>query len=141
MIAPGGTALTPINDGLTIPTVSSLALRDGRIYAGTAGALFVATVAPSSVEEEMMAERGASGGFVPNPVRGAASLGFTIASPQHVTLDIYDAAGSHVATLLAGRVEAGEHWVSWSTEGVPAGGYLWRLRGSRWSRGGMVVVR
>ena len=60
---------------------------------------------------------------------------------KNVTLDIYDAAGSHVATLLAGRVEAGEHRVSWSTEGVPAGGYLWRLRGSRWSRGGMVVVR
>jgi photosystem II stability/assembly factor-like uncharacterized protein len=141
-IAPGATTATPINDGLTISTVMSLAFgSDGRsIVAGTTGATFVATLAPSSVDEEDAVAGNALGSAAPNPVSGAASLSFTLASRERVTLDVHDVAGNLVTTLFSADASAGEHRVTWDAEGMPNGVYLIRLRGNGWSRGGTVVV-
>ena len=60
---------------------------------------------------------------VPNPFTQSTTIQFQLSRSQEVELDIYDAAGRHVANLLRGDLEAGPHQVSWdgrSTGGVRA---------------------
>ena len=50
----------------------------------------------------------------PNPARGSRTLSFGLPQPAHVTLEIFDLAGRHVATPFAGAARAGANQVSWS---------------------------
>lgn len=78
----------------------------------------------------------------PNPARGEIAFAFELATAADVTLDVYDAAGRRVATLLSGRREAGNAVVKWDRRDgagmrVPAGVYYGRLTagdGSRMSK-------
>lgn len=78
----------------------------------------------------------------PNPAQGEVAFAFELATAADVTLDVYDAAGRRVATLLAGRRAAGKDVVRWDRRDatgsrVPAGVYYGRLTagdGSRMSK-------
>lgn len=50
---------------------------------------------------------------VPNPFRGKTTIPFQLGRREAVELDIYDAAGRHVANLLRGTLEAGPHEAAW----------------------------
>ena len=50
---------------------------------------------------------------VPNPVRGQASLAFTVPRSGAASLRVYDLRGRCVATLLDGHVEAGPTMLVW----------------------------
>ena len=45
-----------------------------------------------------------------------------------MTLDVHDVAGRHVAALLDGPLEAGEHRHTWGAQGLPSGVYYYTLR-------------
>jgi hypothetical protein len=67
-----------------------------------------------------------------NPVRSAASFHYALPRAAPVDLGIFDLAGRRVATLVSGRVEAGEHDASWDLRNadgatVHAGIYFARL--------------
>ena len=47
--------------------------------------------------------------------------------PSHVTLDLYDVTGRHVARLWEGVADVGVTNVSWSHGGVRAGMYFARM--------------
>jgi len=49
----------------------------------------------------------------PNPLRGAQSIGFTLAEDTNVSIVVHDATGRRVRTLVDGSYEAGAHVVSW----------------------------
>jgi hypothetical protein len=79
----------------------------------------------------------------PNPFSGSTSISFSTAAPGPVTLQIFDATGAIVRTLIDGeRVEAGEHTVAFSADGLPNGYYTARLTeaGGTLTRA-MVVVK
>jgi FlgD Ig-like domain len=49
----------------------------------------------------------------PNPFNPATSAMLTVASPQRVTLDVYDVRGARVRTLVSGALPAGTHRIAW----------------------------
>lgn len=54
----------------------------------------------------------------PNPIRGAATLRYDLASAAHVTHEIFDLAGARVRTVESRPREAGSHAVVWdATDG------------------------
>jgi subtilisin family serine protease len=57
----------------------------------------------------------------PNPVRGAASIRFTLPTETWATVSIFDVRGRLVRTLVDGLRGAGGHDVSW--DGTDRGGY------------------
>ncbi|MGQ0721079.1 MAG: S8 family serine peptidase, partial [Candidatus Eiseniibacteriota bacterium] len=67
-----------------------------------------------------------------HPSRGAATLRFELPGTRRISVDVYDASGRHVVTLLRGERAAGSHRVEWSGRtdyGVaPAGVYFVRFR-------------
>jgi hypothetical protein len=70
---------------------------------------------------------------VPHPVRGPATISFTLPSPGPARLTLWDATGRSVAVLADGLWNAGEHVVRWDGSAargpLAAGPYLLRLEG------------
>jgi len=69
----------------------------------------------------------------PNPFNSSTVITFSVPRPSAVDLSVYNVVGQKVRTLLAGRVEVGEHYVSWdgtdgSGGGVTSGIYFYRLQ-------------
>ena len=69
----------------------------------------------------------------PNPVDSFTRIPFELATPQHVTLGLYDVAGNHLLTLLDKKMSAGRHAIEWDRKGrdgkpLPSGAYLCRLQ-------------
>ncbi|MBM3320780.1 MAG: hypothetical protein FJY73_08915 [Candidatus Eisenbacteria bacterium] len=69
----------------------------------------------------------------PNPFNPSTELRFISREETRVRLEIHDAAGRHVATLVDGRLGSGAHAVFWngrhdSGAAVPSGVYFARLR-------------
>ncbi len=68
----------------------------------------------------------------PNPFNGTTTVAWSLASPERVSLRIYDTAGRLVRTLENGDKEAGNHRTVWngkdnSSRGVASGVYFMRL--------------
>ncbi|HMB68936.1 MAG TPA: FlgD immunoglobulin-like domain containing protein, partial [bacterium] len=68
----------------------------------------------------------------PNPSRGTAALVYSLPADSHVRLEIHDAGGRRVATVVDGRRPAGRHRATWDgrdSAGTPvaAGVYFARL--------------
>ena len=79
----------------------------------------------------------------PSPTRGPATLGVALPERSDVRLDVFDALGRRVDTLLDGPLGAGRHDVRWTPAGELASGvYVVRLRaGGRTATQTVVVVR
>jgi hypothetical protein len=63
----------------------------------------------------------------PNPFNPATTILFSIDRASFVRLEVFSITGRRVAELLRGRVDAGEHRLVFSGEGLPSGTYLLRL--------------
>lgn len=85
-------------------------------------------VQSTSVEDGSTPTAAALDAAYPNPFAGATTLRFTVPQTEHVTLDVFDATGRRVATLLDASVEAGTHAVTWDASGVASGVYLVRMQ-------------
>lgn len=69
----------------------------------------------------------------PNPFNPVTSIRYALGQEEDVRIDIHDAAGRHVRTLVDGLQSAGEHQIRWfgSDDGgrvVPAGLYFYTVR-------------
>jgi len=69
----------------------------------------------------------------PNPFNPTTTIGYYLPKPAVVSVDVYDVAGSRLATLVEGRQEAGPHAVEWQgIDGfgnpVSSGVYFYRLK-------------
>ncbi|MBN2030117.1 T9SS type A sorting domain-containing protein [bacterium] len=63
----------------------------------------------------------------PNPFNHATRITFTLPSPSHTVLKVYDLMGRELNTLVEGYREAGSHEVNWDAENCSSGIYLCRL--------------
>ena len=68
-----------------------------------------------------------------NPSSGPSAFRFELPRSATISIDVYDATGRHVATLLQGRRDAGSHRVEWdgrdaSRRDVASGVYFVRFR-------------
>lgn len=63
----------------------------------------------------------------PNPFRGATTLTFSLPAPTSVRLDVFDALGRRVATVVDGRRAAGTHEATFRAGSLLPGLYIARL--------------
>lgn len=72
--------------------------------------------APSSAPELAEAPHMRFDRVMPNPMRSDATIVFSIAEPDHVTLTVHDVAGRRVATLLDAELPTGTHAIDWTAK-------------------------
>ena len=72
----------------------------------------VSIVAPTGVGDETAGSLNFEP-VSPNPARGNAAMRFTLPAASDVRLAVFDLAGRHLRTLVAGRLAAGSHVVRW----------------------------
>ncbi|MBD3234825.1 MAG: T9SS type A sorting domain-containing protein [candidate division Zixibacteria bacterium] len=63
----------------------------------------------------------------PNPFNASTQIRFTLPQSGAVKLDIYNLMGQKVSTLVNGRIDAGEHTVSWDASNYSSGVYFYKL--------------
>lgn len=69
----------------------------------------------------------------PNPFNPQTRIRFDIGNAGHVSLDVFNIRGEHVAQLVSGHIERGINEINWSArdhhgEDLPAGLYIYTLR-------------
>ena len=64
----------------------------------------------------------------PNPFNPTTAIRFALPEVAHVSLEVYNALGQRVATLVDGSYAAGNHEVQFDAGGLPSGTYLYRLQ-------------
>ncbi len=116
-------------------------------FDSASGTNAVVLLTPISISTSAPPVRALDLTVAPNPFNPRTSVRFTVPSVADAQLDVFDARGRHVRTLLEGRVEAGEHRVVWDGRGdggglAASGVYHARLRaGSTTETIRMVLVR
>jgi flagellar hook assembly protein FlgD len=86
-------------------------------------------------------------GNYPNPFNPSTQISYTLASPGHTTLSIYDTLGRLVTTLVDGMQTMGQYTLSWNgldnqDQPVPGGVYFYRLTsGSCMATGKMTLMK
>jgi flagellar hook assembly protein FlgD len=61
---------------------------------------------------------------IPNPYSDQTTIGFTLASPSEVKIEVHDMNGRKVATVSERQYLAGTHSVTWNAAEIPAGVYV-----------------
>jgi len=64
----------------------------------------------------------------PNPFNPTTNIEFSIPKSEFVTLKIYNILGEEVATLVSGRLTAGQYKYDWNTSSLASGVYLYRIQ-------------
>jgi hypothetical protein len=76
--------------------------------------------------EQIPAEYSLSANY-PNPFNSATTISFDLPVAGDVHLEIYNLMGQKVETLVGGRMEAGNHMVTWDASSYSSGIYFYRL--------------
>lgn len=63
----------------------------------------------------------------PNPFNPSTNIEFTLAKSGIAKLEIYSVTGQKVATLVDGRMPAGNHSVTWKANNIASGIYFYQL--------------
>ena len=78
----------------------------------------------------------------PNPFAGRTSIPYALDEALDVRIDLYDALGRHVATVVDAKQAAGRYAVSFDTNTLASGLYLYRMRaGEKTITKTMTIVR
>ncbi len=64
----------------------------------------------------------------PNPFNPTTTIGFTLPESAHVSLEVFNIQGQHMATLLNSSLSAGSHHVNFNASELASGLYLYRLQ-------------
>jgi flagellar hook assembly protein FlgD len=83
--------------------------------------------------------------IAPCPSRGASILRYQIPKPTHVTLEVYDASGRIVRTLLDSERPAGVHSLTWDGRDQrgrvsPNGIYFCTMRAGDYKSGRKLII-
>ncbi len=63
----------------------------------------------------------------PNPFNSTTVIPFALSTSQEVKVQIWDTNGRLISTLVDGRMHAGNHEISWATDGLASGVYMYTL--------------
>ncbi|MGH7456771.1 MAG: T9SS type A sorting domain-containing protein, partial [bacterium] len=76
----------------------------------------------------------------PNPFNPSTNIAFALVQAGNVKLRIFNALGQKVATLVNGRMSAGQHNVAWDARNVPSGIYFYKLEAGAFSQTRKMVL-
>lgn len=76
----------------------------------------------------------------PNPFNPSTTIDYSLSSAGQVKLSIINALGQVVATLVNGRVAAGQHTTVWDAKNVPSGVYFYKLEAENFSQTKKMVL-
>ena len=77
--------------------------------------------------EQTRSKRFTLEGNFPNPFNSLTTIRFALRESSPVKLSIFNLLGQHVAVLIVGMQEAGEHGITWNAGDFPSGVYFARL--------------
>ena len=78
----------------------------------------------------------------PNPFNPSTSIRYRIAEAAHVTLDVMDITGRHVARIVDQGMQPGEYSATLNAGNLSSGMYLYRIRAGSWtSTRKMVLIK
>ncbi|MEO5929962.1 MAG: T9SS type A sorting domain-containing protein [Candidatus Kapaibacterium sp.] len=83
-------------------------------------------------------EMGLSSAF-PNPASGKFDFSFSVPAEQKVSVVLYNTIGSEVARLFDG-IATGKQTIEFTTEGIPAGVYYYKMQAGEFSQVRQVVI-
>lgn len=119
-----GATFTRRNDGLVNPAMTSISIdADGRAYVGTYGGGVHASIESTLGVEHSVRAEGIILSIAPTPARGQTSVMIMLRRSGSVALDLFDAAGAHVAALHDGILQAGAHHFAIEAATIAAGVY------------------
>ncbi len=70
----------------------------------------------------------------PNPFNPTTSISFTLTKPGKVTVDIYNAAGQKIDTVVNTTMNAGNHSATWNASKFSAGVYFYTVKSGDFSK-------
>lgn len=138
----GGYNGYPVGDLNWFPAEKSawMATRDAE-YAAIDNALATGTTLITA-DERGPSLIGQLGQNRPNPFSAATTIEFELATASDVTLEVFDALGRRVATLVDREFAAGAHTADWNAGSLSSGVYVYTLRaGDSVESRRMVIVR
>jgi hypothetical protein len=87
----------------------------------------IGEITPTDVEDEVLPGSFTLHQNFPNPFNPTTTIRYDLGQATQVTLEVYDALGRRVATLVDGFVAAGEYTATFSAKDLASGLYLYRL--------------
>jgi hypothetical protein len=79
-------------------------------------------------------------GVSPNPFNPTTSFSYQLQASSYVSLKVYETTGRLVATLVAGRQEAGSHEATFDGARLASGVYLYTFKAGEYSATGKMVL-
>jgi hypothetical protein len=76
----------------------------------------------------------------PNPFNPTTSISFSLGLDGPTRLEVFDAEGRAVATLVDAVLTPGTYSVTWDASDQPSGLYYYRLTSGTWSRTGVMSL-
>ena len=118
------------NTGNLGASVTSLAVNNGELYAGTVNGVWKAPLARLSVSSEV--KRDLSKTFLlfqnyPNPFNPSTIISYQLPMTSNVSLKVYDILGRELVTLVNQRQSAGVYQVDFNATRFASGVYFYRL--------------
>ncbi len=127
-----GKTWNDVSTGLNNVLISALIVNGDNLYAGSgANGVWRRPISEmiSSGNEVVGADRIAPAIMVyPNPASNSATVNFSTAASEPVTITIYNLLGKEIARPYDGEVSAGNHSIRWDAGTVTNGAYLCQLK-------------
>jgi hypothetical protein len=120
-----------VNDGLGNAYISSLAVIDGVLFAGTNNAAVWKRPLSEMTSADGVGLALTLNGSIrvnPNPLVQSANINVTTTESCEAEIMIVNLLGNEVSRLFTGELEAGEHSFSWNASGVVQSTYWCLLR-------------
>ncbi len=116
----------PINTASLLSSSGSFVITDCENYRG--GVLFKGNYFVSQVN--------------PNPVSSSAHIDYEIGLPGRVHLDLFDALGRHVKTIVDDDQTVGKHSTTFSADDIPSGEYIYVFKSLEYeSHAAMIIAK
>ena len=139
----GGTSWDLANSGLWPPDARSIAIdAAGYLYAGMANTGVFKSVAATAIgagEKATVPLAHSLSQNYPNPFNPSTTIRFGLPTRSRVALNVFTILGEHVAQLLNGEMEAGDHQVQFDGRNLSSGVYFYRLSVSPLTRRDLVT--
>jgi photosystem II stability/assembly factor-like uncharacterized protein len=127
-----GASWVNFSNGLPTATVYDLKYKEGNqiLLAATHGRgcwTFDYGASLTDVHEQSLAAGFTLEQNFPNPFNPTTTFRYSVPTTSHVRLQVFNALGQKVATVVDGVMEAGSHAIAWNAENLASGVYFYRL--------------